>query len=466
MSKVCTVVLFYVLLFPIGPAQAAKEGGTAVRRVDFATLWSLAQRHSPTLKSATHRIARFRAYLTGSKLLYAPTLSLSFHGAPAPRYECIMPQEWLDLADRGGLSEKEFRERYCVGTNRDDSITFNLDGYAFRLQVKAVQPLYTFGKIHYVKAMAKAALRGSKATLRAKKNELHLMVRQAWYSRQSVLLFQKLIGEAQAVLKTAKETAEEYEEEGKITPIDLIRLKLGENEILRRKLTITKMGEVSRAALSLLAGRPVEVVATGLNPPRTAPAPLPLLLKRAMANLPQVKMLSALRAAKVAQLGLAKAAFLPNIGLFVRYTLKLSNSDNPTSVYANDGLHGNSLAFGVGLNMKLDPGKMVTELRVARVELKEVESKIAAATDLLRMRLTKARQEVVFGIQQISLLVRAVKLSRSWAMALKDQEKAGKLNPKDLIKSLTSYYKYRFSLVEARYRLAMAWATLEAITRG
>ncbi|MBU1240191.1 TolC family protein, partial [Myxococcota bacterium] len=458
------LVFLTLTFFPISPGHSAPKRKGVRTRVTYGELLKLAITHAPSLRMARLKLAGYDAMLSGSKLLYAPTFTISFQGAPSPKFTCVVPRAWIDSADLGGMSEKEFREQYCVGTNRDDSVTLDLDGYALRFQVKAVQPLFTFGKISYSKAMVRAAVRGGEANLAAKSRDLQLLLRKAWYGRKAVHLIAALLKDAETMMSKAKVKASAWEKESKITPVQLIRLKLGENQILRKKLDVGKMDAISLATLRLFAGKDVDIEPGNFSVNKTPPKPLKSLMEQALKRRPEVRALEALRAAKTAKVGLARAAFYPNLGIFVQYTLKLSNSDDPKSVYANDGLHGNSLAFGVGLEMKFDPARMITDLRLARLERREADAQIAAAKDMLRLKLAKARQEVVYQIKRIKLLSRAVKLSRSWTLAISDQEEQGTFNPKEMVDALTSYFTMKLALIEARYELAYAWAALRHAT--
>ncbi len=461
---VCFLISIFVTLVPASPKAQEKKTAGHLTGVTYRELLKLAVTHAPSLRIARLKLAGYDAMLSGSKLLYAPTVSLSFQGAPSPRFTCVVPQAWIDSGNTGGLSEKEFREQFCVGTDRDDSVTLDLDGYALRFQIKAVQPLFTFGKISYARAMAKAALRGGEANLTAQTRDLQLLVRRAWYGRKSARLISALLKDAESIMKKAKVKASKLEADGKITPVQMIRLKLGENLIQRKKLDVVKMNALSLSALRALSGRDLDIEEGGFSVNSVRPPSLKTLLAKALKRRPELRALEALRAAKAAKVGLARAAFYPNLGVFVQYTLKLSNSDDPKSVSANDGLHGNSLAFGLGLEMKFDPARMITDLRLARLERREADARIAAARDLLRLRLAKAREEVNYQIDRIRLLSRGVKLSRAWTLALSDQEEQGSFKPKDMVDSLTSYFTLKIGLIEARYELACAWAALRHAT--
>jgi outer membrane protein TolC len=459
------IFLFYLFL-PIQitngkPPVKHSMSKVAMPQIGLKKILSLAKTRSPLLLRARIKVRQYEAMLSGSNLLRYPQFSLSLKGAPSPKYECVMPDEWLSSANLNGMSEHEFKEKYCVGTNIDDDITTELDGYALRFQVKAVLPLYTFGKIAYTKALAQAAVRGGQAGVKKADKTIEFLVKKAFYARKSALEIKKLVGEAVVMMAQAREKAEEDEEDSKITPTDLIRLKLGENLILRKKLEVNRMDVLTLEALKILTGKSIDIDVKSANPiPSGFPLSLKKLLKIARRNRPEIKMLKSVRAMKIARIGIAKAAFYPNIGLFARYTLKLSNSDDPQNAYYNDGLHGNSLAFGVGIEMKFDPSKMITELRMARLDKKETDARIAASGDLLKMQIVKSREEVIYNIKKIKLIIKGIKLSRAWVMALSDKESSGEVKPKEMVDSLSSWFKLKLSLAESRYQLNIAWASL------
>ncbi|MBU1220198.1 TolC family protein [Myxococcota bacterium] len=452
------------LILAVLPFLSAKNpGSVTVSMNDFI---KLVLKNNPSLKEASLQVNRYEAMLKGAKLLYFPQITLSVQGAPSPKYKCMVPQEWMNLVDLGGMSEKEFRETYCLTTDRDDNITLDLDGYVVRFEAKATFPLYTFGKIEYAKELANAGVRYSEANMKSVREKVIFTAKKAWLSSHAAAELMKLLDESQKLMKKSLEKAEKMEEDGKITPTDLIRLKLGENELNLRALEIKKLNSISIQAMKILAGKDVTIDASKSveDPSEVKPQEVSILLKKAMGNRPEFAMISAARAAAKARHGLAKAAFKPNIGLFLRYRLTLSNSEDPKSAYLNDGLHGNSLAFGLGLEMKFDPSKMLTDLRLARVESRMANVKLTAARDFLKMQISTVRENIIYQIDKLSIIKRGIKLSRGWLIALEDQEAMNVVKPKEMVDALVSYFKLRFALIEASWALRLEWLKLHALT--
>jgi outer membrane protein TolC len=360
-----------------------------------------------------------------------------------------------------GMSEQEFRETFCVGTNQDDSVTLDLDGYALRFEVRAVMPLFTFGKLEYARAQAKAAQDAAVAGAGLTRQRLWLTVRRAYYARRAFLESRALALRAQKLLDEASEKAVEYEEESKISPTDLLRFRLGENEFAQRRLELDRLGELSAASLHYLAGKPVEVRAGDpWELDATRPEPLDQLVRRAGGRRPELRLLEAARAAAVAKVGLARARMYPDLGLFVRYRLALSNSDDPKSAYLSDPLHANSLSFGLGLEGTLDFGMQFTAVRLARADQRDVEAQLAAARDALRLELAGARQDVLLALDRLTLVEKGQKLARAWLLALADQEAAGVIKPRDMVDALQTMFKLEFSYWELRAQLEIARAQL------
>ncbi|PKN47689.1 MAG: hypothetical protein CVU59_01900, partial [Deltaproteobacteria bacterium HGW-Deltaproteobacteria-17] len=136
------------------------------------------------------------------------------------------------------------------------------------------------------------------------------------------------------------------------------------------------------------------------------------------------------------------------------------NSDNPTSAYANDPLHGNTLAFGLGLEGSLDFGAQITAVRLARLEQREIEARFAAAKDALTLEITSVRQDVLLALDKLALIEKGQKLARAWLLALTDQEAVGVLKPRDMADALSALFKLQFSYWEVRAQLEIARAQL------
>ncbi len=438
---------------------------SAPKPVGLSELWELARQRSHDTERAEIQLRRADSLVKGSRMLWLPRLSYSVQGAPSPTYRCVVPEAWMDAARPLDMTEREFRETFCVGTDRDDSITLNLDGYAIRMEVRAAMPLWTFGKTDYARAQANAMRDMSLAGVSLARQRLWLMVRKAYYARRAYLESQKLADEAGKLLEEAGARAELYEENGTISPTDLLRFKLGENDFGQRKLELDRLGELTAGTLRFLAGRPVEVrTSDPWEADLKRPPSMKVLLEKALASRPELRALEAARTVAIAKTGLARTRMYPDLGIFVRYRLALSNSDDPKSAYANDPLHGNSMVFGLGLEGQLDFSSQLTQMRLARLEQRESESRLAAARDALELELLNARQDLILAIDRLVLIERGRKLSRAWVMALHDQEKLGVVKPREMVDSLSALFRLQFNYWEARTQLENARAQLHLVT--
>ncbi len=456
-------VWLLTILMSFAPATPA---GTPIpsppATLGLKELWQIVKKRSPEAERARLQLERARTLAQGSTLLWLPRISYSVQGAPSPTYRCTVPEAWMPSTLPAGMSEQEFRETFCVGTNQDDSVTLDLDGYALRFEVRAVMPLFTFGKLEYARAQARAVQAAATANAGLTRQKLWLTVRRAYFSRRAYLESRALALRAQKLLDDASEKAVEYEEQSKISPTDLLRFRLGENEFAQRRLELDRLGELSAATLHYLAGKPVEVRAQdpwALD--ETRPGALDRLVRQAAGRRPELRLLEAARATAVAQAGLARARMYPDLGLFVRYRLALSNSDDPKSAYLSDPLHANSLSFGLGLEGTLDFGMQLTAVRLARADQRDVEARLAAARDALRLELASARQDVLLALDRLTLVEKGRKLARAWLVALSDQEAAGVMKPRDMVDALQTMFKLEFSYWELRAQLELARAQLD-----
>ncbi len=429
--------------------------------VNLQELWQLAKRRSPDEQKARIQLARAEELVEGSRFLWLPRLSYSLQGGPSPTYRCILPDAWMPATLPEGMTEQDFRETYCVGTDRDDSITLNLDGYVLRFEARAVMPIYTFGKMDYARAQARAMREMARGNAQLTRQKLWLAVRRAYYARRAYLESDRLGKKARKILEEAAEKVAEYEESGRISPVDLLRFKLGQNEFEQRMLELERMGEISRATLEYLAGKPVEVREDETwEPDLSMPEPLPALVAFAVSRRPEIRVLAAARAQAAAAVGLARARLLPDVGFFVRYRFADSSSDDPRSAYANDALHGNSLVLGLGIEGQLDFAMQITQMRLAELDQREAESRYAALRDAITLELATLRQDVVTAVRKLELTEKALKLARAQLAALVEQENAGVIKPRDMAEAMATFFKLQFGYWEQRVQLETARAQL------
>lgn len=433
--------------------------------IGLQKLWTLAKQRAPNMQKAYLQVARAEELVEGSRFLWLPRFSYSLQGGPAPTYRCILPDAWMPTTLPEGMTESDFRETYCVGTDRDDSITLNLDGYVLRFEAKAVMPIFTFGKIDYARAQARAMREIAQSGVQTSRQQLWFTVRRTYFSRRAYLESARLAKKASKLLEEATEKVTEYEENGRISPVDLLRFKLGQNEFEQRMLDLERIGEISRATLEYLAGKSVEVREDEpWEYDASLPASLPELVNLALARRPEFRALLAARAQAAAAAGLAQARLLPDIGFFVRYRFADSSSDDPRSAYANDALHGNSLVFGLGIEGHLDFAMQITQMRLAALEQREVESRYAALRDAVTLEIANVRQDVVVTVRKVALTEKALRFAQAQLAALVEQENMGVLKPRDMAEALTTYFKLQFGYWELRLQLEMVRAQLALAT--
>ena len=178
-----------------------------------------------------------------------------------------------------------------------------------QVDLEAVQPLYTFGKISSRMDAADHQVELSQAGLAKTRSNVLLLVRQLYWN---VVLTDELEGVGRSVLNRvteAEELLQERYDEGTATQNDLFKFRLFQYDVGRRSRELegeaTKARAGLRALLRLGEGVPFRVETTDLEPLDVALDSLGAYLEVATANRPE---LGQLRAGIQARRSLVRAA--------------------------------------------------------------------------------------------------------------------------------------------------------------
>lgn len=424
------------------PAAAAGEGAAAA--LSLRRCLELAERNHPNILSARARVDHMRAQLEEARSAPFSNFSLTAGAGPAPTF-------------RGGQVYTQDRE---VG------LSSSL-GMAWRVNVDGTVPLWTFGKITSLWRAAEAQIEVGEGEVQKAKNVVRLDVRKAYYGVQLSRDALALLGEASERLEKAVKGAEKKVKEEDGDEIDLIKLQMAQAELEARLSEAKKSERIALAALRFYTGvtGALDVPNEGMKPPKRDPGELEEHQAAARQHRPELRMAKAGLTARTAQLDLARAKLLPDVGLslFGSYSRapEITDQLNP---FVRDDANFLRYGFGVGVRWSLDFLPASARIKQAEAQLSEMRQTHRLATGGVGVEVEKAYAEAIEAKKKAEAFQRASKLAKQWMIKVTQGIDVGVYEERDLVDPARQYAQQRYSYLSALMDYNLAMANLALVT--
>jgi len=339
----------------------------------------------------------------------------------------------------------------------------------FTFQADTVIPVFSFGrKLKHFKDLGRAGVALAKLKKIATEQETILRVRQAHVTLLLARESQSILREAKKVLDKAygsvvedlgepDDWASDIEDsEDSRDPDDLTKIELAAVELEMKMREALKAEALALAALWALAGRAApegfDIAERTLvrHDIEGGAKPAEDYVEIALTTRPEAKMATAAIKARKAQERLARAAFLPDMGIPVSFGLGASNAADPgmSQLYYQDGFNYSRFTAVLAVRWRWDTGA-IFDLRRARAQVRSQEHQRDAQRLLLANDVAIAYQDLVEARARMEATARAVELS--WKLVLRQQlrEAAGGGDAGELLKQLEKWYTKRFDQASA-----------------
>ncbi len=437
---------------------------------------------NPLVQSAKDEVRAMKAQARKAKWAWLPVIETVTTLTPGANIDCtdilvdVVTEDGFPIAGDAGVQEFQV----CAPAGNDDLDLQTVQGYFQQLSragvrvafdANAVFPLFTFGKLRNLKRLANAGVALKKVQVLQYQQETIKLVLQA----HTTLM---LARESQAILRDAKQVvdkaqrrvqadlgggdeddcdADPDEATSDRDPNDLIKVELAEIDVEQKMREALRAEALALAALWDLAGaaapRGFDVRETALLPWALDGGLRPLTEYRELAirERPEAHMARAAVEARKAQEKLARAAFLPDLGLAVGVGFATSNAVDRemNKLYYQDPFNYSRATAALALRWRWDFHNTTFDLQKARAERSAQEYQQAAAELLLGQDVSRAYQDVVEADHRIALTHRATDLSWRLVVSLEQRDMVGGGDAETLLRALSDWYKKRFEEAEA-----------------
>jgi outer membrane protein TolC len=432
------------------PSEAAVARGEVPvpryrQRYTLQESLELALRNHPNLMASKARLAVMRAQLQEAYTAPYSGFSVTAGAGPAPTF-------------RGSAVYTQDKE---VGLG--SSI-----GLAWRFDFNGTIPIWTFGKITNLWAAAKAQIEVGKADVETSRNEVRMDVRKAYFGLQLARDSLNLLKEARSKIADAISSMEKkLAEDDEDVDIDsLTRLKLAKIDIESRWQTALRYEAAALSGLRFLTGvgSSYDILDRPLEEPKHRLQPMRTYLEAARSNRPEIHKARAGMDARRAQVALARARLMPDLGisLFANYSRapEISDQTNPF-VYDPANYFRFGFAFGLRWTLDLLPG--AARVKQAEFQMEETRQLYRYALGGVGVEVETAYAQVIEARKRVELYREASKLARQWMVRVGQAIEVGTMDEKALIEPAREYATQKYNYLSALhdYNIAMATLTLK-----
>jgi outer membrane protein TolC len=432
-------------------APAAEQGADAEPvRLSMEECVRRAVANSRTLMAERHRVAAMDAMV--EQVFWAP-----FSGFSATVAGTMVPDKCID---------KDHFDTYgsvvdCDGSasSQDDNM-FQSDfwtggwGPSVRVEIEGGVPIYTFGKISNSKRAVEEARDAKKAEYPKFEHKIKFQVMQAYQAVSGAREMLYTIEQGRKHLKKARDKVEKdlENQEGTSTEIDLIKLKVFENEVDQYEAQSKEIERVGLAALRFLVGGADRDRVDILDEPQKRfqenLLPLEAYKKDAMKNRPELDALKHAVKAMESKVDMRRADLWPDllvIGGF-RYAWTPGRDDVSNWTLKDNYNYGPAVWLALAVNYKFDWGLDIYKLDEAKAELTALTIDQKETLEGVVLEVEKAYHKAVASKDALESMEKSRALVKGWIAAEVQNHETGLSSAKDVKEALAEYFKVMASI--------------------
>lgn len=353
----------------------------------------------------------------------------------------------------------------------DDDFSLSRLGPFARMELKAVQPIYTFGKIASFEEMAKKGVRIAEIEREKQIAELRLMVKRAYYTLQLSEESLKVLEEVRGKLKHAEEKVEELLIKGgknseNVEETDRLKIKVFQADVENRALDAYRGRKAAIAALFELCGaagnwRPDQ---DNLQAEFVEGVEKDGIISLAMRSRPEIKQIDEYVKVKIAERGTIRANLFPTVFVAgeVNYAVAPDRTDIDSPFLSDDF---NKFNAGVALGLKQDLGfhRSLNKMKILDAEIQALRAQKERLAVLSRLKVDEAFEKAVAAQQAIQFNENGFRAARSWLTSAGLAFNLGTAPTKDVLESYAAYFKARVDLLRSIYELNIALSELSQV---
>lgn len=335
-------------------------------------------------------------------------------------------------------------------------------------EVVGTLPIYTFGKVGYLKEAARWGVDVGKAREAIAVAEVAFRVKRGFEGLALAIELAEVIKEGKEYLEKARKHLEELEasDDPSYDPVDRMKLRVYETDVLDRELRVQRQAQLAKALLRMTLGieptKPVEFAITAPRPIAPAELSLEEAVRLALEKRPELVAMRHGIKGREAEVAARRAAFFPNVFLLGQFKYGYSNVADPqASPFANDPFNTYTAGGGLGIEMDLEFGQKSALLRQAEAELAKMQEELREAENAVRVEVERLFLEMRDAKRLVAEYEEAVSAARGWVIAKTDLYENDLCGINEVLDGLVQFFRVRLEALQAIHDYNVAVASLE-----
>ena len=432
-------------------------------------LLEMASQHNPGIRAGTAATEAMRAQVTEARRNWLPQGDLTSFVAPVPRVLCLGANQATSGASPGGEGD-------CITTNASPShgalaYLTQFAGAWTRTDVKLVQPLFDFGKIHAGVTAAEAGVEATSGKREATRADVELSVRRAYWGLKLAREVRGMLEEGDGYLDSAQKKIEKdlASDSGDATVTDRLRLRTLRTEIKVRLLEAGRQEEIARAGLRALVGpgapADLDVDDADFEPLEITQRPVSYYEEQARLSRSDVHALDFAVKAKRALADLERRKLYPDLVLIGTASFAYAPTiDAPQNAFSYNPFNGLGAGLAAAMRLPLDFGPKLARGDRSRAEAEEIEAHREEALSGADFEVRKAYAELSEAEERLSEVAKGEKAGKAWVAAVSQSFAVGLADARDFSDALQQSFKMRTFALQAIYDLNVSAAALSRAT--
>lgn len=350
--------------------------------------------------------------------------------------------------------------------------TDDIDNIFFRLDIEAIQPIYTFGRLTNATRLARVGVNASRQDELDQLHELVFNMKRAYFGLGALNTIEAFLREIDVKLGFVEKRIDQLlkKNSSDVTESDRLKVLIFRADLSNRQLE-TQEGQLKiRRALALLLGYGEqidgwEIQLQNLEKVEAEPITMDAAIAQVRNNNASIKRLQYLVDARKHLMNIAEANMLPVLFIGGTYNLAVApgreDVHNPFLVDEFNDISG-GVAFGLRQSLSLHI--LRDRYLKAKVEYEQATFQRRLAEEAILSDVRGKVNGVEITARRLEVTTDGLRAARSWVGAEMNNYEFGLTPTKDVLEAFIAYAKTKLDFIDATLKYDLAIASLTRST--
>ncbi|MCX8026570.1 MAG: TolC family protein [Thermodesulfovibrionales bacterium] len=348
-----------------------------------------------------------------------------------------------------------------------DDVGLTINGVFAGIDIKLIQPLYSFGKLEHYQSAAQSGINAATSGVQAKKADIILRIKEIYNTILLAKDLKNLLSELNDdIARSIKKAEKQIEDDAPwADELNIYKLKTVQAEIIRNYNEADKTLNIAKALLkahlAIDTKDDIDIAEQKLSVDARLPDLLDSYLKLSLSTRPEYKQVDEGVKAKYHLLQAEKTSLYPQIFLGLLATFhRASNRDDIKNPYITDFFNETKGAAFLGMKWAIDFGITKGKIKEAEAEYNKMVEKKRFVEGAVPTQIQKAYYEIQEAYRNISETEKAVENSKKWLVIAIANFDMGIGDAKEIAEAAKSYALSKANNLFSIYKQRQAFASL------